>query len=87
MCYVSLTNGPQLEQKETTSTQLFRDGLDNKENFVRLKQSIGDSRRNTRLEKIIRLVNPRRTNSILMERSKLRLLVGEEMEQRVHSPK
>ena len=54
---------------------------------MKLKESIGDNRRNSRLEKIIRIVNPRRTNSILMERSRLRLLMNEELENRCSQPK
>ena len=82
LCYASITSGNQPNQKDCYSTQLFRDGLDDKENIVRLKESIGENRRNTRLEKIIRIVNPRRTNSILIERSRLRVLVTEELENR-----
>lgn len=77
-CYASITNSqPTTSQKEAQSTQLFRDGLDDKENIMRLKDSLVESRRNHRLEKIIKIVNPRRTNSILMERSRLRVLVTE----------
>jgi len=82
VCYASITNGHPTNHKDASYTQLFRDGLDEKENTVRLKQTLRENRHNTRLEKIVRVMNPRRTNSILMERSRLRILVNEELADR-----